>query len=250
MKNALLSIVELVPMLRSVVTRHYNPYRGGSHGSRLKDFRSNLRGAVYGNGTTPISCMVTGFSVGDDEVADEDIPAAHILPSSTSTEIADILEMTLGDIQATRNGLFLCKRIEESFDELGLSFVPIDILHPNEYKMVIWKDDYKKRFVIKGSSRAIGLYDGLPLNLGNLIPFRRALSYQAFLAYDNLSISEVAKLQQSKPEYFGTPPKSSGLNNLLMAKIKNGEEFTTTRKVDATLMTAIKEEGYCSDEDC
>jgi hypothetical protein len=151
----LVPIVNLVPMLHKVITDFYNPYRGGSsHGTRLQEFKTNLREAVYGDRSTPISCMVTGISVGDNKdagrrgtggkattvtvaIEEVDIPATHILPSSTNAEIAELLEMSLNDLQS-KNGLFLCKRIEESFDKLALSFVPIDILLPSEYKMVIW----------------------------------------------------------------------------------------------------------------
>ena len=127
--------------------------------------------------------MVTGISVGDNNdagrrgtggkattvtvaIEDEDIPAAYILPSSTKAEIAELLEMSLNDLQSTRIGPFLCKRIEESFDELALSFVPIDILHPSEYKMVIWKNSYKNKFVIKGRTEIIGTYNGICLKIG------------------------------------------------------------------------------------
>lgn len=270
----LVPIVNLVPMLQKLINRYYNPYRGGSsQGTRLKEFRTKLREAAYGNRTTPVKCMVTQISVGEryerkgsgrigtngnvtiETVTDEDIPAAHLLPSSTIADTADVLEMSLDDIQSTRNGLFLCKKIEESFDQLELSFVPVDILHPSQYKMVIWKDSCKTKSVIKGSLKLIGQYDEHSLELGGLEPYRRALSFQALLAYDTLSRSDENKLQQIKPEYFGTPPKSSDLDRILSLKFTttHSEERTGTRNLGAILMTAIKEEGNksgFSDDDC
>jgi HNH endonuclease len=170
-------------------------------------------------------------------------------------DIAEVLEMSLDDIQSTRNGLFLCSKIEESFDKLDLSFVPVDILHPSQYKMVIWKDSCKTKSVMKGSLKLIGEYDEVSLELGELEPYRRALSYQALLAYGKLSISDGNKLLQSKPEYFGTPPKSSDLDRIFSLKstTTHSEELTGIRNLGATLMTAIKEEGNKSDisyDDC
>ena len=188
-------------------------------------------------------------------VTDEDILAAHILPSSTIVDIADVLEMSLDDIQSTRNGLLLCSKIKESFDKLELSFVPVDILHPSQYKMVIWKDSCKAKSVMKGSLKLIGEYDEVSLELGELEPYRRALSYQALLAYGKLSISDGNKLLQSKPEYFSNPPKSSDLDRILSLKstTTHSEELTGIRSLGSTLMTAIKEEGNksdISDDDC
>jgi hypothetical protein len=90
----LVPIVNLVPMLQKVINHYYNPYRGGSsQGTRFKEFRTKLREAAYGNRSTPVKCMVTQISVGDNKesgkkgtngkgtietVTDEDILEAHI----------------------------------------------------------------------------------------------------------------------------------------------------------------------------
>ena len=143
--------------------------------------------------------MLTGIKVGDagvkegEFVTSEDIVAAHILPSSTTEEIVTILEMTLEEMQGPKNGLFLCKKIEVCFDHLELSFIPTDMLNPMTYKCVIWREACKSLSVYKDRTEKIGDYDNKLLKLGKLEPFRRALSYQAFLAYDNLSPADKEK---------------------------------------------------------
>ena len=240
----------LIPILGKVVAHYFNPYeRGSSHGTRAKDFYANLQEAAYGKCKAPIVCMVTSIPDADNSCpVSEYIVAAHILPSKTTEEVAEMLEMSLEDIQSVRNGLFLCKAIEENFDNLSLSFVPIDVLHPNKYKMVIWKEACKKKFVIKGRGEQIGEYENLELNLQHLRPFRRALSFQAFLAYDSLSTNDKKKFQTTAPDYFGTPPKSSNLETLYTRQT-DISQFPTALALEAMLMTSIKEERHDLEEE-
>lgn len=244
----------LVPMLGRVVTRHYNPYRGGSsHGTRVREFRNELWKATNprSHESDNIYCMVTSIAVNDVTVKSDDIIAVHILPSSTTEEVAAILEMSLDDLQSVRNGLFLCKGIEESFDQLALSFVPSNVLLPNQYKMVIWKDRYREKLIFKNKGAKIGQYDNFTLNKGELLPFRRALSYQAFLAFDSLSTDDKMRFQSQEPAYFGTPVKSSDLATLYDPQSANiGQpQSLTARTLGALLMTSLKEESPVSDEE-
>ena len=48
---------------------------------------------------------------------------------------------------------------------------------------------------MKGSLKLIWGYDEVSLELGELEPYRRALSFQALLAYDNFSIPDGKKLK-------------------------------------------------------
>ena len=233
----------LIPILGKVVAHHYNPYeRGFSDGTGEKDYRAKLQEAVYGDSKAPIFCMVTSIADADNPCPKaEYIVAAHILPSKTTRLVTEILEMSLEDIQSVKNGLFLCKAIQQSFDNLSLSFVPIDLLHPNKYKMVIWKEACKKKFVIEGRGEQIGAYENSELNVQHLRPFRRALSYQAFLAHDNLSPDDKEKFRTRAPDYFGIPLKGSNLGTLYTWQT-DVSQLPTALALEATLMTSIKEE--------
>lgn len=123
--------------------------------------------------------------------------------------------------------------------------------------MVIWRDSCRKESVFRGRSELIGAYDQVPLKLSDLKPFRRALSYQAYFAYNNLSIPEKEKWQLSVQKYFvPVGPQFSFSQKkekedffLFMEEGKTPDYSNTARTVEATLMTAIKEEGLDSDED-
>eukprot|EP01036_Dinobryon_divergens_P028472 gene28472-37422_t len=84
-----------------------------------------------------------------------------------------------------RNGLWLARNIEKSFDTLRLSFVPQDILHPRTLILVIWDEDTRMTPIWDVHQDLIGQYEGCSLQLGGHEPFRRALSYQAYLAHSN-----------------------------------------------------------------
>ena len=223
--SSLNPILSLLPTLVRMMQHHYNPFNGGSSkGTRFKEFRNELRKAVCGESLAPVCCMVTGIVVSEEnDVLDDDIVASHILPSSTTEEIAAFLEMSLGDIQSPKNGIFLSKNIEVSFDILQLSFVPIDHMNPTTFKMVIWKEECRKKSVFRDREEKIGDYDGIELKLGNFEPFRRALSFQALTAYNFLSPADKETFRAKKQLYEVA--------------------------LEETLMTSIKEEGPDSDDE-
>ena len=148
--------------------------------------------------------MLTTSILGD---ADQ-VCATHILPASSHEEIYSSLGMTSADLNSIRNGLWLARNIEMSFDALRLSFVPKDILHPRTLKQVIWDEVARMTPIWDGHQDLIGQYDGCSLQLGGHEPFRRALSYQAYLAHSNYMNKLLPVDNVSCPAEFGTPPSS------------------------------------------
>lgn len=128
--------------------------------------------------------------------------AAHILPCTTKKRIADQLNLSLDNLNDTRNGLFLAKNIEVAFDKLQLSFIPRDMLHPNSLRMVIWDHDVSNTPIWEAHDDLIGQYEGCTLQLGEHSPYRRALSYQAYISHAS---SKLCLDDNSRPQEFGTP---------------------------------------------
>ena len=79
----------------------------------------------------------------------------------------------------------------------------ITILHPNDFKMVIWCDETRDKSLWDGHANVIGQYEGCTLALNGHDPFRRALSYQAYLAHENSRLPP-----EARHEEFGTPPSN------------------------------------------
>jgi hypothetical protein len=82
----------------------------------------------------------------------------------------------------------LAKGIEEGFDQLRLSFVKSNHLYDRLY-LKIWDPTIRNEPIYPGAKRTIGSYEGKRLMLGEdprdpykHRPFRRALSYQAYIA--------------------------------------------------------------------
>ena len=116
--------------------------------------------------------------------------------------------MTLADLNSSRNGLWLARNIEKAFDKLklGLSFVPQDILHPLTLKMVAWDDAVRETPIWDTNSDVIGQYEGCPLHLDGHNPFRRALSYQAYMAHNHYLKKPLPIDKDPCLPEFGTPP--------------------------------------------
>lgn len=187
----------IVPVVARLNARAYNPWTPSQiSGSRDNNFRENLKAHLKITSNN-IPCMLTREIGNGDQVC-----AAHILPCSTRQDIFQDLSMDVTDLNSCRNGLFLAKNIELEFDRLHLSFVPRDVLNPTMLKMVIWTEATRNIPIWDGHPDMIGQYEGCTLNLGPHLPFRRALSYQAYQAHTFLRSSEIVPME------FGTPPSS------------------------------------------
>ena len=210
-------VKSLVPEICELILRDRNPYepsKSSSEGERRKDFRQNLIRAVHGSSKgvrDKIPCMLSG-----EEGNGLEVVAAHIVPASTRPKILDGIPMTIEELQSPRNGLFLAKEVEAAFDRLQISFIPQDILNPSTLVMVIWSDEVKSTPLWKESASSglksskctlkIGEYEGRVLDLKGHDPIKRALAYQATMAY-NYTLSEERKKKIAQPPLFGTPPQ-------------------------------------------
>lgn len=149
---------------------------------RSEEFRRNLvehLGYAVGKGKKRMryTCMVTGLSTHSDY-----IEAAHIAPARSTVKRLAYIGMTASDVNDVRNGLLLATEIHHAFDYLQLSFVKSNPLSEQLY-VKIWDKSCLNIEVFVGAGRTIGQYDGAKLKLGAHEPFRRALSYHAYIAY-------------------------------------------------------------------
>jgi hypothetical protein len=218
----------IVPLVAKVQLLSDNPWRRSQlSGSRGEHFRNDLKRSLgYHKDEHNIACMLTDRVGNGSQVC-----AAHILPCSSKKQISDQLGLTLTDLNSTRNGLFLAKNIEVAFDELKLSFVPKDILHPLSLKMIIWDQTAADIPIWHDHTDTIGQYEGCTLQLGDHLPYRRALSYQAYMAHTASSLSGDSS---TRPAEFGTPESSF---------------FKEREKLESNLANAFREEIDINDEE-
>ena len=233
-------VVNVLPDLNNVILRMNNPYTLSKLSSdrRHPDFRQNLIRAVYGRSqmrSDKIECMLSGEQGNGLEVV-----AAHIVPASTSSQILEGIPMTKDEVLSVRNGLFLSKEVEVAFDNLQISFIPKDVLHPETLVMVIWKDEVRstplwKQYACNGMESSvctlqIGQFAGHALKLKGHDPIRRGLAYQAGMAYNLLTEEERVKFVE--PSWFGTPSQKPPI----LERIAAGRSFalSTEYNEDAT----------------
>ena len=163
----------------------------------------------------------------------KEVVVAHLVPTRAKIRNLEVIGMSPIDLLSARNGLLLAKGIEECFDKLQLSFCKKDdqsILDDNLY-MKIWDDDIRGLPIFLGSSSTIGEFDGHRLVIGSHRPFTRALSFQAYTAYQR---NKHRLASQIAPKHFGSPAD----------RTCGGAYFSTLRtQVHTTFRQEIKEEA-------
>jgi hypothetical protein len=150
-----------------------------------------------------VRCMVSGELGNGEEVI-----GAHIIPCASEEKKLRHLGMQLQDLSSVQNGLFLASGIEDAFDKLKLSFVKSNPLVEKLF-LKIWDGSCRQTSIWPNSSKVIGDYDGHELELGDHKPFKRGLSYQAYIAYLESSSSLV---KEDEPRNYGTPGEYSYYN--------------------------------------
>ena len=132
-----------------------------------------------------VTCMVSNVT----SHLDSDVVMAHIAPKRSKIRIWGSIGMKQSDVQDIRNCLLLAKEIEKAFNELQLSFMKTHPLHDRLY-LKIWDNSIRDTPIFDDATMTIGECEGARLKLGEIPtdlykhnPFRRALSYQAYLAY-------------------------------------------------------------------
>ena len=156
----------------SSIIRDMNPWLEMSQTDRSRT--NNLRSALFNKlGITDqaASCWLSGG---------KPVKVAHILPCSTKALVWEKLGLTKefrNDVNASRwNFMVLRNDIESAFDSLKVSFLPMDAIHQESFRLHIWD---------KSSVDAdILVLDGKPLQIPTGVSLsRRALSYQAICAF-------------------------------------------------------------------
>jgi hypothetical protein len=149
------------------------------------------------NGTTQAVCALSG-RVGR-------LKLAHLVPASAPQDIRDVLKMpnNQSGIWSVRNVLLLGYGIEDAFDHLRISF-SAHPLRSGVFYMKVWDEAVRAELIfdeakvqVQEGDNTIGYYEGVELKLAlpngvQLVPFKRALSYQEFLcfAYSTLPTRE------------------------------------------------------------
>jgi hypothetical protein len=98
---------------------------------------------------------------------------------------------------------FLATGIHKAFDHLRLSFIKSNPLSQKLY-FKIWDKSCQNIEVYPGAGRTIGEFDGARLKLAHHQPFKRALSYHAYIAYLKFNFDPSNK----RPEEYGSENES------------------------------------------
>lgn len=121
--------------------------------------------------------------------------------------------------------LFLARNIEDNYDKLKLSFIPVNVLNPKTLMLKIWDDSIKHTPIFNGSARTIGDCEGETLSLNGHEPFFRCLSFQAMLTWEE---SRGSGSSHAMPSSFGNEEDSTIFNQheaaLRMAKGTESDE--------------------------
>jgi hypothetical protein len=231
-------VMQLVtPMIARVSAKMFNPWtRSKITATRLDDQRAYFikllnypHSKIKQNYShSKIPCMVSQMYGSGEQVV-----AAHLIPRNTDVEILAHLKLAIDDVNGPRNVLFLAKNIELAFDALQLSFIPVDVLHPSTFKMLIWDDNVRATPIWSGSDKTIGEYDGcvLTLSTGHM-PLRRCLSYQAYQCW-----FIYRSALHDEPDEFGSPPTPYG-----EMRSKKRQQFVSETMLVDMFETSLKEE--------
>lgn len=214
MKIMLLNVDEKVTYTASEVLatnrRLHNPWRSDfvtskSETSRNGNFRTSLRDHYHAQCADKLvaRCQFTGIEgVGCADVAEQlgmnQVKAAHLIPRATKKDTLARLDLNVTDVNSVRNGLLLLSTIEEAFDDLRLSFIPNPL---GQFALKIWDP------AIRTTLSKLGKQEGDVLNVASQDgqgPFKRVLSYHAYLAYHNAIAEEWIQKNTPPPQEFGS----------------------------------------------
>jgi hypothetical protein len=178
------AIQTIIPVVVGLQVERNNLWRGSVMSTvRDEKFRKDLLtalGYTAKKRKNGYPCMVSKLLGNGDNVL-----AAHIAPAVSEVKRLNSIGLTEDDVNNPRNGLLLAYGIEKCFDNLRLSFVKSNPLSTKLY-MKIW-DDSCRHFPLwhpnyDSENKTVGDYDGCELDLKHS-PFKRALSYQAYMSY-------------------------------------------------------------------
>ena len=221
--------VDRDPQFRVAVVAHYYPQSvlplpAASSSSSCSSGPVAAGSRIVKDAHGKVACMVSGELGSHTQVI-----AAHIHPHCSPIDTLNYAGLTRAEVDSVRNALLLADGIEKAFDRLDISFVPLSPVTPDRFVLKIWTSAGlaasgvvgKKGYHIgdvrplpiwnsKKQQHSIGEYEGSELLYGpsSSAPLRRALSYQAWLAYDRALKQGWVSSAQEPPPDFGTPNDS------------------------------------------
>lgn len=224
MSTVVQEIKDEVVYLRSTVAKlewescysKVNPWLDMSNTARtrVKKLREKLFGKL-GLTNDTAQCWLTG-EVGS-------VKVAHIIPDSADTYVLNRLGLRQDfknnlDSDQRLNFMILDSSLEEAFDKLELSFIIKDRLHTSSFILKIWDDAVR--------NGPLGRYEGCGLNVPVGVSLsRRALSYQALMAYIHNKLKYPDHTPMDEPvdfssEYEGRDEYRKYLVSLLRSSIR------------------------------
>lgn len=161
-----------------------------------------------------VACMLTGVLGSSSQVI-----AAHLVPRSTKLAALEYIGLKPADVNSPQNCLLLSANIEKAFDRKDISFIP-NTLQPSRYRLIIWTTrglkpsakhpgDVRLLPIFENNVKKIGDFEGDHLEFGEKRPFKRALSFQLYMAHrhamQNNWLDESDEFYHKIPADFGTP---------------------------------------------
>jgi len=113
-------------------------------------------------------------------IPSEHVIGAHIWKFETKGEGLKTFGIPEKDINSVRNGLLLCKKVEEAFDCMRVCFV-YDFLNK---KFFLHVSDATLMNELVYDDVTFEQIDNQPLRVGSGMPFRRLLSWHAYLTLE------------------------------------------------------------------
>jgi hypothetical protein len=187
------------------------------------------------------------------------------MPHSATDDMLQFAGISRAEVDSARNCLLLAYKVEKAFDRLDISFVPVSVLQPYTYKLVIWTPRGLKRGAVRrkhpgdirlqplwqDSAIQIGQFEGRHLFCGENIVLKRALSNQACFAFLRarkrgwVSESEEAPIEFGSPQQSETEFRSSrlALLNAVDNTVNLGSGVPADSDVDSEQSELIEESG-------
>jgi len=176
---------------------------------------------------------------------------AHLLPASTQIDILKTLKISDDNygLWSIRNVLLLCWNIEYYFDRKKQSFLqsPLD---SNIFILKIWDPKVAEELIFDGAKEEseigdnkIGFYENKPLHLEmpngiTLRPFKRCLSYQAFISFCD-----------SQLLYDAVPPDFGSVDETQTWLSKRSDLLLLRKSLDKTVDQEVEEQVRDIDHD-
>jgi len=206
--------------------RRLNPWDRDSKRTKVRDPLFKRRLVEFydckdKDDSSKLFCQVLGRSYGS-----ENVIGSHIWKHETKGEGLDDFGIASTEIDSVRNGLILCKGIEEAFDCLRVCF----LYDFTKQALVLHVADpcLMDQIIVPSSSRTFRQIDGHELRCPkDKLPYRRLLSWHAYCVLEKFN-----KLGDFKPFHRlsgaekGYAFPESGESSAIMAMVQTGADVS------------------------